>query len=148
MSHWHKGKLDLKCGFSLLHQVLAKLRPDWIKHIKTDENGKLSIYNTYTNETKSGYSIVIPGGKNSDETGLPFADIGFKQNKDGAWEMEADFGSIEGSENLKGQIIQEVAYAQQKALALQKGYQVLEEKDESGKKTLVLRVPVKEKHLN
>jgi len=147
MSHWQLGKLNLKCALSVLQHAILQVRPDWENYIKIDIEGKLEIFNTHTKEKQKGHHIVIPGGKNSTKTELPFADVGFRQKKDGTWEMEADLAYMPGCRDLKGKILREVAFLQQKSLAKNRGFEILQEKDENGKKTLILRVPVKEEYL-
>ena len=61
--------------------------PTWEEHIRMDENGGLTMRNTYTGESRSGFSLVVP--KNS-ATGLNYADLGIKAKGNGEWEIAYD----------------------------------------------------------
>lgn len=139
MSHWQKGKLSLTCDLSIMTTALTKISPKWEGHIQVDTRGNLSIYNSFTKQTRTGYHIVIP---KSSKTGITYADIGLRQNANETWTFDADPDFIEGVDNLNGQILMEIAIMKQRELAQRKGFQMINEENNKNSKSITLRVPV------
>ena len=146
MSHWQKSKLNLKCSLDVLKKALSNIMPQWAEHIQVDPSGNLTIHNSHTDKTMSGYAIKIP---HSDEyrgirgaPGIRYADIGIKKNDDGTWGVEADVGYLKGIENLDGEIRMEVAMMKEKAKARLKGLRIVNEDREGDVKSITVDVPV------
>jgi len=147
MSHWQKGKLSLNCSLEVLQQALVNVMPTWEKYIQTDTNGSLPLHNSYTNETKKGFHLVIPGGQNPmggkkgvvSTPGVNYADVGFKKVGD-HWEVEADKDGLRI--NLEGEITAEVAMMKARVIAAMGSVSIISDEKTNGKRRIVLRKKV------
>ena len=126
MSHWQKGKLDIKCST----RVLVNVMPRWEGHILVDENEKLQAYD-YTGRLmkEDTFSILIPGVKNPNHVptpGLVYNDLGIKKNDNGGWEVHVDNSGLRGIDHLEGRLTAEIAKMKQQALSKIKNYEGFE----------------------
>ena len=142
MSHWIAGKIKAQCSLAELQRALARIRPDWAQHIKSDPSGKLNMRNGFTGETKSGFNLVIPSGSAPD---LRYADIGMKFNHGtNEWEFFVDpMGLPSELKNFEGTVLQQVKRQQALSLAEQEGINVSETKS-GGQIRIKMMIPVTE----
>ena len=142
MSHHKEGQLGLKCSLRLLHRALIKVKPEWERYIKMDPGGGLIIYNTYSGKNVKGGSLVVPV---KDTPDIAYADVGFIKNPDGSWKTLIDPLGFQGAKELSGEIVKEVSKMRVKAIAKQRGFQIVKEIDSGGTFRIGMLVPVQQK---
>ena len=130
MSHWQKGKLDIKCSTKVLIKALENIMPQWEGHILVDENEKLQAYD-YTGRLMKGetFSILIPGAKNpkyKQTPGIIYNDLGIKRNKEGGWDVHVDNSGLSGIDHVEGRLTAEIGKMKQQAMAQIKNYEGFE----------------------
>lgn len=130
MSHWQKGKLDIKCSIRVLVKALENIMPQWEGHIIVDESQKLEAYD-YVGRLMKGetFSVLIPGAKNpkhAQTPGLVYNDLGIKKNEDGSWDVHVDESGLRGINHLQGRLTAEIAKMKQQAMAQIKNYEGFE----------------------
>ena len=152
MSHWIGGKIDNKCSIAELRKALERIMPQWKEFIRVDPSGGLSIYNPYeTNHFEPGFHIVIPGGQSPmggkipgvrAAPGLPYADIGIKQQEDGSWTFRLDpAGLSEDARNIAGSVTREVGREKVERIVTQAGGTITGQDREGAKLKIRLLVP-------
>ena len=137
MSHWHTGKISLKCSIGVLKRALINIVPKWEKYIKEDPSGKLVIKSGYSQPDQHGYHLSVPM---SSETGVSGADLGFKLKEDGSWEITHDYLPPQ-LRSPEGQLTQEVASMRTRALAEIKGLEVVRDIKQGGNTVIEILVP-------
>jgi len=149
MSYWVKAKLGLKCSINVLMKALIKVMPEWEGYIQTDKDGKLAIY-TYNGVKRLGqFHIVVPGSENrhfKQAPGILYNDIGFRQEEDGSWTIEIDREGL--VKDIEGEVTKEVVAMKMIAIALQRGDQVVADKDEGEERVVITRTSVSNAYLN
>jgi len=130
MSHWQKGKLDIKCSIRVLVKALESIMPQWEGHILVDENEQLKAYD-YTGRLmkEETFSILIPGAQNPQHKqtpGLVYNDLGIRKNKDGSWDVHVDNSGLKGIDHLEGRLTAEISKMKQQAMASIKNYEGFE----------------------
>lgn len=127
MSHWQKGKMDIKCSLKVLVKALEKVMPQWEGHIHVDENEKLKAY-SYTGQLMKGetFSVLIPGIANpkyKPAPNLAYNDLGIKKNANGGWDVHVDNSGLRNIDHIEGRLTAEIAKMKQQALSHIKNYE-------------------------
>jgi hypothetical protein len=138
MSHWHAGKLKLKCSIGVLRAALINIKKDWKDHIQVDVNGGLTIKSGYSQPDINGVSLKIPMNA---KTGVRGADLGFNLLSDGTWEIHYDYlpYGLEAPENA---LKQEIARMKLLAVARMKNLNVVTDKRVGDRHIVEVEVPV------
>lgn len=140
MSHWNSGKIKVVCSIDVLVRALRKVLNEWgglrgwEDYFDVDYDGKLSIENTYVNQTKHGFNVRIRHNNNK-EGGLPslnYQDIGLKWTKEG-WEFDIENSAIR--QKLEGKLKQDVGIEKALERAAKMGAKVV--KINHGKNTVI-----------
>ena len=148
MSAWVEGKIDLKCSLDILRKAIINVMPEWEKYILTDPNGNLPMYRyngqrEYQGNDKNEVNLIIPGGGNPNSYPPNRSmdnDWGFKQSKDGKWDVVfADYG-LERAQKLEMQIKSEVALMKAKAISKLKGFNVISEQEDENEKYIDIKI--------
>lgn len=144
MSHWRSGKLDLKCSLAVLKRALLNIMPEWERYMQISEEGSLSIYNNYTDKTRSGYNLKV----SVDAPNISYADIGFKRNADGTWSTDIDeqYLRVPEIQTLQGAVKREVSAMKAQAQAKMLNGRVVRVQTSGGRTRVRVQVPVEDKH--
>ena len=149
MSAWVEGKLELNCSINVLRKAIVNIMPEWENFLIVDEKGEIPMYR-YNGDREYGNSgfktahVVIPG---SGHPGVETAkargahnDWGFRRTEDGKWKTTfADFG-LHSAQTLETKIKGEVAMMKAQAIALMRGYQVLNVEETEDEKYMDIKV--------
>jgi hypothetical protein len=139
MSHWQTGKMELKCSLNVLKRALINIMPEWEKHIKVDEGGQLDLKGM--GGAQSGFHLVIPHGT---QTGINYEDVGFKLGAGGNWETVRGPNLPRQIRDLEGQVLQQVATMKAKAIAISRGYQLLDVQQQGDDQVVEMLIPESE----
>jgi len=137
MSHWQEGKIGLNCSIQVLQRALINIRAAWAKSIEVSAEGNLTAKtNSNYQAAKGGMNIVLRMGNG----GVRGADIGFKRNEDGTWQVHHDY-LPEGINNMEGAVKQAVATMRARAIAQIKKYDLVSDSKHGTDRIIDIAVP-------
>lgn len=140
MSHWQEGKIDLNCSIEVLQRALLNIRSTWAQSIEVSAQGNLTAKSSYeVKNPKSGMHIVLRMGSG----GIRGADIGFKRNADGTWQIHHDY-LPDGIRDMQGVVKQAVATMRAKALAQIKKYDIVSDTKFGSDRIIDMAVPLED----